>query len=62
MLKEERESERFKSESISYKLSVSIRDKIKSNEIKFKKTLLCKIYKKYYRDICWDERLDLISK
>ena len=57
MLEEERKGERFKSESILYKLSVSIRGKIRSNEI-FKKYKICK---KNYRDIYWDKRLDLIS-
>ena len=58
LLKEERKDERFKSESISYKLSISIRDKIEHNSIESRK---CKIYKKNYKNIYWNERLDLIS-
>ena len=50
LLEEERKDERFKSESISYELSVSIKNKIRSNEIESKKALY-KIYKKYYNDI-----------
>ena len=58
LLKEERKDERSKSESISYELSVSTRGEMRSNEISEK----YKIYKKYYNDIYWDKRLDLISR
>ena len=37
MLEEERKDERSKSESISYKLNIGIRNKIRSNETKSKK-------------------------
>ena len=57
LLEEEQKDERFKSESISYELSVSTRDKIRSIEVSKK----CKICKKYYENIYWDKRLDLIS-
>ena len=58
LLKEERKDERSKSESISYELSVSTRGEMRSNEISEK----YKICKKYYNDIYWDKRLDLISR
>ena len=48
LLEEERKGEKSKSESISYKLSVSTKDKIRPSEIKSKKYKICK---KNHRDI-----------
>ena len=48
LLEEERKDERSKSESISYKLNISTRDKMRPGEISKK----CKICKKYYKNIC----------
>ena len=48
LLEEKRKDERFKSESILYELSVSIRGEIRPSEISEK----YKICKKYYKGVC----------